>query len=171
MYFRSLIDSPQASEGFRRRAASRPMPGLKSSSFYRPTDYSFLQALRTSLAWPLLNIPRRFLRVAPNAARPLLQAVSWTFLSREDTNYTYPNSARSLDYLAHTIAAAIAVPAHEARAYMDEAQNDKQLKRHVLDGIKNGPYRSYADLRCEFGLRLGWYSIARILKPRRPYAS
>ena len=169
--FRSFIDTSrpetlQPSEGLCRLAASRSMPALKSSCFYGPTDYPFFQALRTSFAWPLLNIPRRFLRIAPTAARPFLEAVSWSFLSREDTNYTYPNSARSLDYLAHTIAAAIAVPAHEARAYMDEAQNDERLKRHVLEGIKNGPYRSYADLRCEFGRRLGWYWIARILKPR-----
>jgi predicted O-methyltransferase YrrM len=95
----------------------------------------------------------------------MLEAASWAFISREDTNFTYPVTDRCLKYLAHAVSTATGTTPEEAGSYIEEAQNDERLKSNVVEAIKNGPYRSYADPRCDFGRRLGWYAFARILRP------
>ena len=40
------------------------------------------------------------------------------------------------------------------------------LKEHIIGEIMRSPLRKYADLRVAFGRRLGWYAVARALKPK-----
>ena len=93
------------------------------------------------------------------------QILSWGIESREDTNFTYELTDDNLLYLAHTIAVVANVKPETAMTYIREAQNDEALRQYVIDKTKVSAYRRVADLRVEFGRRLGWYALVRLQKP------
>jgi hypothetical protein len=126
---------------------------------------SLLQ-LRQSQLGRYLNIPRRLFQASCAVAPTIGRVLMWTFQSREDTNFTYPLERDNERYLAHAIALATGATATESAFYIEEAKNDEQLRRHVIESTKIGPDRSYSDLRCDLGRRLGWYAVVRILKPK-----
>ncbi len=124
-----------------------------------------LKWLRASRLGPMLNFPRRLVRALPHASAPLRHLAGWSLTSREDTNFTYQLSRSNIRHLAHAIAAATGATAGEALRYLDEAEQDEDLRKHVIDSTASGPDRSFADLRADFAKRLGWYAVARITKP------
>jgi predicted O-methyltransferase YrrM len=93
------------------------------------------------------------------------QILRWSVDSREDTNYTYALTDDSLLYLAHTIAVVSGVSPATVQQYFREAQTDEVLRDYVLEKTRISSYRRVADLRVEFGRRLGWYALVRIMKP------
>lgn len=93
------------------------------------------------------------------------QILRWSVDSREDTNYTYALTDDSLLYLAHTVAVVSGVSPATVQQYFREAQTDEALRDYVLEKTKASSYRRVADLRVEFGRRLGWYALVRIMKP------
>ncbi|GAB3573348.1 class I SAM-dependent methyltransferase [Spirosoma luteolum] len=93
------------------------------------------------------------------------QILRWSVDSREDTNYTYALTDDSLLYLAHTVAVVAGVSPQTVMTYIREAQTDTVLRDYVLEKTRTSSYRRVADLRVEFGRRLGWYALTRILKP------
>jgi predicted O-methyltransferase YrrM len=125
---------------------------------------SFLRRVRASRLGLALNMPRR-LFLALRQGKPLFRTLVWVVASREDTNYTYDITDRSIQYLAHAISIVTGTAAEEALKYMREAQSDSALREHVIQSLREGPYRYHADARCDFGRRLGWYALVRILKP------
>lgn len=124
-----------------------------------------LRRLRASPAGPIVNYPRRILHNLPLASQPLRELAVWGFKSREDTNYTYQLTRSNERHLAHAIAKVTGVGAQEALGYIDELKSDKELADHIISATASGPYRGHADLRADYSKRLGWYAIARILKP------
>ncbi len=93
------------------------------------------------------------------------QILRWSVDSREDTNYTYALTDDSLLYLAHTVAVVSGVSPATVQQYFREAQTDEALRDYVLEKTRTSSYRRVADLRVEFGRRLGWYALVRIMKP------
>lgn len=93
------------------------------------------------------------------------QILRWSVDSREDTNYTYALTDDSLLYLAHMVAVVAGVSPQTVQTYIREAQTDETLRDYVLQKTEASPYRRVADLRVEFGRRLGWYALVRIMKP------
>ncbi len=93
------------------------------------------------------------------------QILRWSLDSREDTNYTYALTDDSLLYLAHTVAVVSGVSPATVQQYFREAQTDEALRDYVLEKTRTSSYRRVADLRVEFGRRLGWYALVRIMKP------
>ncbi len=93
------------------------------------------------------------------------QILRWGFGSREDTNFTYELTDDNLLYLAHTVAVVAQVPPQLVQQYIREAQTDTILRDYVLDKTRHSAYRRVADMRVEFGRRLGWYALVRIRKP------
>jgi hypothetical protein len=65
----------------------------------------------------------------------------------EVTNWTYDLADRNLLYIAQTIALVVRKPVEEIEGYLREPSADPALSRH------------------RYGRRLGWYAIARALKP------
>jgi len=126
---------------------------------------NLLRGIKSSPAGRILNIPLRANYASRVALGGALRIPAWLINSREDTNFTYPLTDRSLDYLAHTLAVVTGQPARLARDYIDEAIGDEDLARHVVQLTESGPYRSFADARCDFAKRLGWYATARLLRP------
>ncbi len=93
------------------------------------------------------------------------QILNWSVTSREDTNFTYELTEDNILYLAHTVAVVANVKPETVLTYIREAQTDEALRQYVLDKTKVSSYRRVADLRVEFGRRLGWYALVRLQKP------
>lgn len=124
---------------------------------------SLLRAVRSSPVGPYVNIPRRAVLAFPHASRPLVRMARWLFTSREDTNLTYALTKLSQAYLAHAISQATHVKIEEIEAYFEELLGDTALREHILCEVRRD--RSTSDLRVDFGRRLGWYALVRVLKP------
>lgn len=77
----------------------------------------------------------------------------------ETTNFTYDLTPTSLLYLAETIGAALKVSSVEVERYISEAIADADINERALALTPS------VSVRSPFGRRLGWYAVARILKP------
>jgi predicted O-methyltransferase YrrM len=113
------------------------------------------------------NLARRAGLALPFAARTLRSGVNWLFTSREDTNYSYDLTPRNQMHLAHTLAAVTGRPAVEMAAYLAEPAANEALTQHIMTQIDNLPtaLRAVADCKPRYARRLGWYALARALKP------
>ncbi len=92
--------------------------------------------------------------------------LKWGFSSNEDTNYTYHLTAGNLDYLAKMIAVVTATKFEQVKGYIEEINNDDELKDHVKKYTRESKYAKFADAEVRFGKRAGWYAFARVLKPK-----
>ena len=113
------------------------------------------------------NLARRAGLALPRAAAAMQAAVRWLLSSREDTNYTYDLTPQNRLHLAHLIAVVTGRPVAEIKGYMDELESDAALQAHIaaaFDG-QPAPARAVADRKARYSRRLGWYALARALKP------
>lgn len=94
------------------------------------------------------------------------QILKWGFQSREDTNFTYLLTDTSILYLASTLNVVTNAPVQEIMGYIQEVQTNQALRDHILQKTRESAYKLVADERVEFGRRLGWYALVRIMKPR-----
>lgn len=92
--------------------------------------------------------------------------LKWGLSSNEETNYTYDLTDDNLKYLAHTIAIVCNRNFEDIMEFIYEAKQDRELSGYVIDKTKEFRFRRVADLRCDFGRRLGWYAFTRMLKPK-----
>lgn len=92
--------------------------------------------------------------------------LKWGFTSNESSNFTYELSEDNLLYLSHTVANALQMQPQEIRKYIDELNNDQELKNHVQTITSNSPLKKYADKEVHFAKRLGWYAFARAMRPK-----
>jgi hypothetical protein len=128
------------------------------------------EALAPSFIWRQLKMAKRHIQLSREARhfydmyyRQQVENIRPTVLnSRETSNFTYELHPRNLSYLAETVACATGQPSAVVAAYIDEAINDQVMNQAVADGEMGG--RSFAS--SPFGRRLGWYAIARTIKPK-----
>jgi hypothetical protein len=125
-----------------------------------------LKRLRSTTVGPILFMPLRLMRAARYYTPKLLQIIIWLCTSREDTNFTYGITEANQTYLAHTLSIVSACPYNQVLSYLREPLEDSDLWRHVMEYSRQKPYRYYSDARCEFGRRIGWYALARLMKPK-----
>ena len=89
--------------------------------------------------------------------------VGWALHSREDSNFTYDITAHNRAYLAATVAVVMGCSIDQAKAFIAEPDGD------ALDYVTNKLASlgiNEIDKSPSFGRRLGWYAIARALRPR-----
>ena len=114
-----------------------------------------------------IDNPRRVARrraFAMGYYRPTLELLDrWTREHSESSNFCYDITDASKRYLAHLLTLAFNLPIEEVQTYFRELEADQELHLHCERLLKAavGP-----DVRFFFGRRLGWYAVARILKPR-----
>src|SRR5262249_10277802 len=93
----------------------------------------------------------------------------WLFHSRETANFTYHLDPANMKYLAAFVANITSHKPKEIEEYLEELETDTDLQAHVRHtcecAIAANPFR-YADPEARYGRRLGWYGLARVLKPR-----
>jgi predicted O-methyltransferase YrrM len=82
----------------------------------------------------------------------------------EDSNFYYDLESKNLLYLANLISHVTNTPVSKLNEYFNEVLNNEDLKSHINDGFKNSSYEKNAEVK--FGRRIGWYAVARIIKPK-----
>jgi hypothetical protein len=108
--------------------------------------------------------PARRLRFAASYFRAEPTTIfDWALHSREDSNFSYDLVPRNRAYLAATVAVVMDIGLDEAKAFIAEPDADVLdyvAKKLVALGIND------IDKSPSFGRRMGWYAIARTLRPR-----
>lgn len=94
-----------------------------------------------------------------------IAAIRWLFNSRETTNFTYDLDGDNKKYLATLISDIMNIKYDEVLAYIREIEEDEELKTHILTVTSKSQYSFMADKEVRYGRRIGWYALARILKP------
>ena len=115
---------------------------------------------------PFLRIPKRVLYAMSYYNKKYVQILKWGVRSRETANYTYDLTESNILYLAQTISVVTGVDSNKILGYINEARNNEELKQHIINATIKSPQKEYADLRIDFGRRLGWYAFARTMKPK-----
>lgn len=98
--------------------------------------------------------------------QPLSSLVRWLFISREMSNYTYELEAINERYLVALVAHVTQISFDDALTYVREVHDDDDLRRHISDVTRRSEVGALADRDARFGRRLGWYAVARAIKPR-----
>jgi hypothetical protein len=125
-----------------------------------------LKRLRLTAVGPLIFKPIRLFSAARYYTPKLRQIMFWLYRSREETNFTYAITELNQAYLAHMSSVVSGCPYDRVLVYLREPSEDLELQRHVREYSRQKPYRYYSDSRCDFGRRIGWYALARLMKPR-----
>lgn len=99
-------------------------------------------------------------------ARPFAYFVKWLLTSRETTNLTYDIEDINKQYLACLIAEITNRPFNEIMAYSEEPERDADLLARIANAVARADMGFKADKQMHFGRRLGWYALARALKPK-----
>jgi len=97
---------------------------------------------------------------------PLAEAIVWAFKSRETTNFTYDLTDLNRQYLVSLLADILGQSREQIGVYVSEIENDTVLRTHVQRVTKDHEAGRYADTAARYGRRVGWYAVARAMKPR-----
>jgi predicted O-methyltransferase YrrM len=92
----------------------------------------------------------------------------WSILrTGEFHNFTYELTDSNLRYLAETLSVVTGKPPQEIEGYIREAITDQELAAHLHLAMEMRNRRgAMQSVRMPFGRRLGWYAIARVIKPK-----
>jgi len=90
----------------------------------------------------------------------------WWFTSNELANYTYDLEPTNQRYLAALLTQVLNVDHFTIERYINEAFGDTDLKLHISLETDRSDLSGQADAEARLGRRLGWYAIARAMKPR-----
>jgi hypothetical protein len=114
---------------------------------------------RVNLSWYRATYVTR--HVAARAKR----AVVWLANSRETSNFTYDLTPRNESHLAEALAMVTGKPAAELLRYIGELHEDAELERTVTSRVTALGPDCGIDPVARFGRRVGWYALARAIKP------
>jgi predicted O-methyltransferase YrrM len=90
--------------------------------------------------------------------KPQVDRILPNLLERGETsNFIYDLSEYNMEHLAASVGCAVEKTTEEITAYIREAIADSQLRAAA---------EMPSDIRCGFGRRLGWYAVARAIKPK-----
>ena len=128
------------------------------------------QAPRTRLAQvPLVGSLATFLYrgaiAARHAASASATAVRWWLSSSETSNFTYDLTPINKQHLAAAVAEATAVSFDVIAGYIRELDGDEALRAHIRAAVRPRRDQRPVDHAVHYGRRLGWYAIARAVKP------
>lgn len=124
------------------------------------------EMLRKNLA-PLLALIRVPLRraFAMSYYKPQLRHIrAWARLHTENSNFYYRLTPENRDHLAWLISHLSGETHAVVTSYFDELEGNEVLRNHITDALKSSGYGR--DIQIEYGRRLGWYALVRVLKPR-----
>jgi predicted O-methyltransferase YrrM len=99
--------------------------------------------------------------------RQLKQIKPIVLATGETHNFTYDLTDENLRYLTEMIAVATAKPPAEIEAYINEVFSDRELRNYF--DARTADYhgqKSPQSVKSPFGRRMGWYAVARTVKPR-----
>lgn len=91
---------------------------------------------------------------------------SYGLTSNEVTNFTYDISPMNQMYLIALISSITDTSFHLVLSYANELSRENYLRNHIRNATENSALGYKADKEAKYGRRLGWYLLARILKPK-----
>jgi predicted O-methyltransferase YrrM len=104
-------------------------------------------------------------KIADHYFKPRLKMIeAWIVSDKENSNFYYDLTDLNKQQLAHFVAAVTGASFELAKNYIEELMQDAPLLSHLQAGI-NASYIQ-KDIVVKYGRRLGWYAVARILKPK-----
>jgi predicted O-methyltransferase YrrM len=86
--------------------------------------------------------------------------------SNEDTNYTYDLEEKNLDELYKLLEHIFDVDFIKIKGYSEELLQNDDLKTYLIKKIESSNFKNFADTEIKYSRRIGWYIIARIIKPK-----
>lgn len=92
--------------------------------------------------------------------------IKWIFVNKETTNFTYPITEMNKKYLATLIAEITGTEFEKVYGYFKELEENKELFTHIINYAKKSDRNFVTDIIPQYGRRLGWYALTRILKPK-----
>lgn len=98
--------------------------------------------------------------------KPVFRCVIWTFTSREHYNFTYHLEPLNIAHLTSLLSVVTGKDCNAIAGYLREVQEDSQLREHLLRHTKSSKEKYVADMDVRFGRRIGWYALARAIRPR-----
>ena len=119
---------------------------------------------RGPLARPVA-FPVRLARGLRHLATEVRLVGRWLVRSREHTNFTYDLTELNWEHLAWWISDLADISVDEARAYLNEIRNDRELADALRTAAKRSPRRGIIDAYPRYGRRAGWYALVRATKP------
>jgi hypothetical protein len=109
----------------------------------------------------------RRLRLAVSHYEERLQQIEkWVLASRETSNFTYDIGDSNKATLASLISLITRTQYETVWRYMMELDQDQQIRKIVVDRAMSDTFMDIHDPTCFFGRRIGWYAVARIVKPK-----
>ena len=82
-----------------------------------------------------------------------VEIIKWMFNSNEDTNYTYDPEEKNLDELYKLFENIFEI-------------NYSKIKDYLKNKIETSNFKNFADTEIKYSRKIGWYIIARIIKPK-----
>ena len=114
---------------------------------------------------PMTMFGFRSLILVRHLTKVLKTSLGWLFSSKEYTNYSYDLTMTNKGHLAAFVSTVAAIPMAQAMAYIVEAEQDQELRDHITKNVDNRLGRVRTDRTGWLNKRLGWYAIARAIKP------
>ncbi len=93
------------------------------------------------------------------------RSLRWLVGTREHTNYTFELTPLNIEHLAWWVAHVTDIDVATARTYIREAQEDGELRDHVLEATRRSKRWRLADSEVRLHKRLGWYALVRATRP------
>lgn len=94
------------------------------------------------------------------------QILKWLFSSKEITNLTYQLEPANIQYLCQCVCVVTGKSYEEIWGYIEELNASVELKDHIWAKTLTSTNKRVADGMNYYGRRMGWYAIARAIKPR-----
>ena len=110
-------------------------------------------------------LPMRARQVGHANALLLKNSARWLAQSREHENFTYDLTEGNREHLAWFVAHVAGVKVGEVRGYLAEIESDDVLRTQIRARTMTNSQRGLADLRVRYGRRVGWYALARAVRP------
>ena len=98
--------------------------------------------------------------------KPFCNMINWLFISRETTNFTYDLEDINKRYLGSLISNITNIHFNTVMSYIKELEEDNELRNHISNEAKRSKFAYLTDDDVKFGRRIGWYALARAIKPR-----
>src|SRR5438477_1175560 len=98
--------------------------------------------------------------------RPFSDVFKWLVKSKETANFTYDLEELNQRYLASMIAGIFNLQFNKVMGLFREIEEDVEFKEHIAAATAKSDWAFIADKEVRLGRRIGWYAIARAIKPR-----
>jgi len=109
---------------------------------------------------------RKRLRTAAGYFQERIDLInSWLRTSREPANFTYDLGRSNKLNIASIIALVTGASYETTHRYITEIDQDAELKNIILARAASDAFMDLHDQTALFGRRIGWYAVARIIKP------